>query len=479
MTSNYMFIFFLLNLLLPCTASSSDGTDFVFSFNQDLGGRLSPALTTTIMIIPIQNDTTCSITYVQNSDNKIVTLQKNVFYGKTNEITLDSQEVLAKIHYMGDYPYLFSIVAIQDKRIFVSCKSEVKLVGRIFDPLNGWGDFFIVPSIKLAGTHYLLAVPTSTFAELGHVMVLPLRDTDEDDVKVTYVVYSNGNWYLNQTHYYNTLIGQHQPFLTIYSIENDVKYTVEIITNRPVMLSFTSTYAVSSLEEDGNGYVKTHDYITYMPMPRVSSDCNQHLLEPSAHVMAENFTTRLYAAPPNSGYNCQEKYELTVYKDSKAGKNETIYNDGTSTIEFKGLAKVSTTSNQGVMTLHRLGTIFRNNGFYEEGHFTTYVPNTSEWVTGITQFYILPKNCFIEVYTDGAGSDMDSITIDGKNLNTFSFSKNVIKLLNNEYTQFIVNLNGYGLHSFELEGKYVMYVVCTNVNSATNAAGYLAGFVRH
>uniref|UniRef100_A0AC35TH59 Structural protein n=1 Tax=Rhabditophanes sp. KR3021 TaxID=114890 RepID=A0AC35TH59_9BILA len=138
---------------------------------------------------------------------------------------------------------------------------------------------------------------------------------------------------------------------------------------------------------------------------------------------------------------------------------------------------MASSTNAGQMPMYRLGSVLNHpDSLTAYGHFTHYVPSVQEWVTGKTQFFTLAKNCFVEMYTDQDGYNPDFITVDGIVLSRLNYTFIYMEYFKKKYGHFVLPVTGYGLHTIKNYGNYVIYVVCKNVNSAGDAAGYVAGF---
>uniref|UniRef100_A0AC35U2B1 COL8A n=1 Tax=Rhabditophanes sp. KR3021 TaxID=114890 RepID=A0AC35U2B1_9BILA len=129
------------------------------------------------------------------------------------------------------------------------------------------------------------------------------------------------------------------------------------------------------------------------------------------------------------------------------------------------------------MPMYRLGSVHTQpDNITAWGLFIHYVPSTSEWVTGKSQFFTLAKNCFLEFYINEDGNNVDSIKVDNLNLSQYNYTQHNMNYFGSTFGHYIMPLNGYGVHSFENSGKYVLYVVCKHVNKLYSSSGYTTGF---
>uniref|UniRef100_A0AC35TII4 IgGFc_binding domain-containing protein n=1 Tax=Rhabditophanes sp. KR3021 TaxID=114890 RepID=A0AC35TII4_9BILA len=467
--------FLFIGLFVASGNAHSDGKDFVFSFIITDFEDVSHAATYTLIIIPTNNSTTCTFQYTQNSDNKVVSIEQDVLYGRYNEYLFDIKESTSFLQYGEDVFYYGNTT---DTRIFVSCKDDVKLIGRIADPINTFGDMFLIPAITNANTQYVFATPTTINSLKGTLAILPVNN--EGSITVNISSYSNGVLFSNETIQYDTTLGQNQSYVSVWLGVADA--TLVISTSSPVMLSFVSPW--TSLSDNGNdcGATCVEDYVAFMPISSPSTSCPSN--DKDQRMATHDFSTRLHISPPNFGSNCNEVSKITIFNDTNTvqGFNQIVDNKGFTSISLiKNDYQSGFSSEHGQLATYRYGSILIQPDTHTAyGHFAHYLPSVNEWVTNTTLFYTLGKDCFIEFYTDANGSDPSLIKVDGITLDSVSFTKTKMHMFDNKYTQFVVPVNGwYGLHSFENNnGDYVLYVVCKNVNGPYNAAGYLTGFNR-
>uniref|UniRef100_A0AC35TU50 IgGFc_binding domain-containing protein n=1 Tax=Rhabditophanes sp. KR3021 TaxID=114890 RepID=A0AC35TU50_9BILA len=409
----------------------------------------------------------------------MVQLHKKAVYGKTNEVALNINEVMTGFSYTDNQ---FYVGGSDDFRIFVSCTEEVKLIGRIVDPVDSWGDQFLIPSLKNAGTQYTFAMPTSDGSAKGLIAILPINT--EDYVKVHIVGYSNGALFSSKDIEYSISRGRSQYYISIdlftRNSGNTLNYnnnvSISITTTSDVMISFASVYATTSNTISLCGVSCIDNYVTFMPTASSLKPCNTLLTPPDQRMITNHFTTRLHLSPPNLGSFCSAITSITVYDgvDNIQGTEEIVDKMGFTEISLMNNAFAGFSTDIGEVNTNRFGSITDGNKITNFGHFMHYVPSTVEWLSGKTQFFTSAKKCVLEFYADADGSNGKFIKIDGSILETLKFDRTPLPIFENKYSQFIVTINGYGLHTIENPGKYVAYVICEN--GPTDAAGYLTGF---
>uniref|UniRef100_A0AC35TGQ9 IgGFc_binding domain-containing protein n=1 Tax=Rhabditophanes sp. KR3021 TaxID=114890 RepID=A0AC35TGQ9_9BILA len=484
----YICVFFIAVLLIvKANAADSDGKEFVLTFVQDVSLSLSQVAKTTVIVIPSYNHSTCSFHYTQNTDGKVVTLTREARYGSTNEFNLDINEVVVMFDYGQSE---FENYATKDFRIFVNCTEQVKLIGKIADSVSGWGDLFLVPSLKNAATHYTtFAMPMTDTDFKGTLAILPVNK--EGSINVTITGYVNNEFFSNETIQYNTTLGQNQHYIGIYfdkisgqiSSQN-INASIAISATSPVMLSFESPQSTTSdIDSNGScGSICYTDFVQFMPIASQPIQCNSILTGPDQRMVTDDFTTRLHVSPPNVGANCNAITNISVYNGNFGHKDQAVDSMGFTQISLMNNEFAGISTYGGQVSTNRFGSIFVSDGVAGDspimyGHFMHYLPSTREWVQGKTQFYTLAKRCALEIYADNSNANaVNEINIDGHVLGSLIYQRNDIPFFKTRYSQFIVSVKGYGLHKIEFNGKYVAYVICDGVNSYVNANGYLTGF---
>uniref|UniRef100_A0AC35UB83 Adipocyte plasma membrane-associated protein n=1 Tax=Rhabditophanes sp. KR3021 TaxID=114890 RepID=A0AC35UB83_9BILA len=243
------------------------------------------------------------------------------------------------------------------------------------------------------------------------------------------------------------------------------------------MLSFEAPFTVTTnLPDAASSY---QDFVQFMTIASEPIDCNSVLTKPDQRMITKDFTTRLHIFPPNSGViNCNAITEITVYdkKNNLRGTKQIVDKMGNTRILLMDKKVAGFSTIEGQSSTNRFRSIVPNADITALGHFMTYVPSTSEWVTGKTQFFSFLRHCFLEFYADGKGSNPELIKIDGIPLETLQYEHTVLPIFQNKYSQFIVEMERFGLHTIKSDGNYVAYVICKNVNGFHSAYGYLTGF---
>uniref|UniRef100_A0AC35TXJ7 IgGFc_binding domain-containing protein n=1 Tax=Rhabditophanes sp. KR3021 TaxID=114890 RepID=A0AC35TXJ7_9BILA len=401
-------------------------------------------------------------------------METNASYGKTNEVMLPMKEVFFKVPIQFGATYANSF---KEYRIFANCKDEVKLIARFSDPFLSMSELYLVPSIKTAGTYYFIDTITTSALGTGIVTILPVTQ-QSGLITIAINAYKDGVQVFNKNVQYNTLFGSNQYYIAV--IEHDSNMTIEISASSPIMLTFVSPFA-SSTDHDYPCDTPTlscqKDYVSYFPV-QSPQQCGVILTKADQRMITNNFTTRLYVSSAN--FECTPLSQMTIYDDDTNFKGMDInFNINQPTnISLITNSQAAFSSYTGVKPSYRFGSILKNpnNRVDAHGHFGHYVPSTEEWLNGKNQFYTLAKDCQIEFYADQKGSNPDLIQIDGVPLSKLAYDKVQMKMFNNQYSQFIVSVKGYGIHTFENQGNYVLYVICGNINSMYDSAGYISGY---
>uniref|UniRef100_A0AC35UDM0 IgGFc_binding domain-containing protein n=1 Tax=Rhabditophanes sp. KR3021 TaxID=114890 RepID=A0AC35UDM0_9BILA len=492
--------------------ADSDGKEFVFSYmNIEF---LTKSLVTSVIVMPLYNDSICTFKYTQKSDNKIVTIVKTAVYNKNNEFGFLAEEV----YLQTTFPKTpFGPVATSDFRIFGSCTEDVKMIGRIMDPINAWGDHFVIPSITNAEKDYIFSVPKQSYYLKGFITILPIGQ--EDSLSVNVVGYVDGQKYSDNTIQYNTAIGNEQHYISIwfdYNVDdeakdslsvnvvgyvdgekysdNTIKYntaigkeqhyisiwfdynvddeaSIVISASSPIALSFATPWSIDDTDQD------KPCYIAFMLMPVVQQNCYHNLINPDQRIITNVFTSIVYISPPAVDANCNEEFLLNVFneKDNMKGSIKTISKTIPNHINLDGeISEIATTTVNGQIPMYRIGASPRIPGIDTQGHFAHYIPSTQEWINGKTPFYILGTDCSLEIYTTDINPD--SIQIDEVIGTKYGLNLQKNNYFGHEYGYYITSIKNYGLHTIESNSSYTAFVICKRINSIADIAGYLIGF---
>uniref|UniRef100_A0AC35TIE0 IgGFc_binding domain-containing protein n=1 Tax=Rhabditophanes sp. KR3021 TaxID=114890 RepID=A0AC35TIE0_9BILA len=309
-------------------------------------------------------------------------------------------------------------------------------------------------------------MPTSGSEVKGTIGILPVLK--EESISINIVGYANGALFSNETISYAITFGQSQTYISISFDKVSTDVSIAITTSSPVMLSVESPYTVTSNDVES---VDIEDFVQFMPIASQPSPCHSFLKHADQRMITNDFTTRLHVS---QNLYCDTILNITVYKDNSAGIKQVVDKMGFTKISLMDSKVAGFSTNEGEISTNRFGSILESG--VTCGHFMHYVPSTREWLTKKTQFYTLARGCVLEFYADSDGSNTDFIKIDGHKMDTFKYSRKLIPFFDKQYTQFVVTINGYGLHTIENDGNYVAYVICKNVNGPYSADGYLAGF---
>uniref|UniRef100_A0AC35UEI9 IgGFc_binding domain-containing protein n=1 Tax=Rhabditophanes sp. KR3021 TaxID=114890 RepID=A0AC35UEI9_9BILA len=330
-------------------------------------------------------------------------------------------------------------------------------------------------------------MPMSDTFFKGTIGILPV--SKQGPITINIFGYVNEKFVLDETDTYETTLGKDQHYIAIYfdksngdPLISNTNASITIMSSSPVMLSFESPHSTTS--DNGNdGSCGAHcynDFVQFMPIPSQPIKCGSALKIPDQRMITDDYTTRLHVSAPNSVTNCDSS--ITVYADVNDinGTKQNVDNMGFTQISLMNTEFSGFSTYDSQLSTNRFGSIFGNDGLDTYGHFMHYVPSTEEWLTGKTQFYTLAKDCVLEIYADNSDSNaVNAIKLDGYPLSALKYYSKNIPFFGSRYTQYVSNMQGYGLHKLESDSNsYVAYVLCQSVNAFFNANGYLVGFNR-
>uniref|UniRef100_A0AC35UDE0 Glutamate receptor n=1 Tax=Rhabditophanes sp. KR3021 TaxID=114890 RepID=A0AC35UDE0_9BILA len=459
--------------LINCTrADDSAGTTFVFAYSVQEAQDVSYALITSVIIIPTVKNSECKFSYISNDDFAEHAYMTRATFNATNEYQFSSQSIYLSIATSREDTKGID----KDFRVFAFCTEEVKLIGRISDPVNAWGDLFEIQPIKNAGLNHIISFPPTNYETKfpGHILLL--LPTDHPYIKVSVVVYNAFEVWTSDSYNLDTKISIDQSYLSAYIPNVGKNITITITSDFPILTSLVAGLATTSADLEFCGDTCKPNYVTYMPLPIDSQVCNQQFNQNDTRMITANFTSSVYVAPPVAKGTCNEQFQVAIFDDEHmtTGYYETVAPDNLKTVDVTGQNQIAITSNVGPVAMYRFGSIVGADQVTAFGHFGHYIPSTNEWITEAIQFFVLDINCYLEVYTDKKGSDVSNMLLDNAKL--VDFHKQGIEFFSNAYSQFIIKVSGYGLHTYQNPGKFIAYVVCKNVNGMYDSAGYLTGF---
>uniref|UniRef100_A0AC35TXW3 IgGFc_binding domain-containing protein n=1 Tax=Rhabditophanes sp. KR3021 TaxID=114890 RepID=A0AC35TXW3_9BILA len=473
----------LLVFALACNLGSaeSDGVDFVFSYSAYALNKISKVASASVVVIPLGKDNTyCDFIYTKSS-GQMKTIHTIPVFGKTNEYQFNFTEVVLLTQYDA---YDFDEQIVKDFRIFAKCTAKVKLIGKISDQINAWGDMFLIPSSSNAAIQYVLAMPTSSFGEKGSVSFLPVASSGQITINITTFM-TDTEYGRNRSYTYDMAIAQDQRYMSVmFNVFNNA--SLILTASSPIMITLTAPRVTSnSITTDYCGTTCLSDYVTFMPIGVNEKKCKFESNQPEENMITNDFTSRIYIYPTYQDGICNDKLTATVYDDiTNLARGTTIDISlyGKSSVSLVNKKQTGVLTYDGPLRSYRQGAILESDGITAHGHFAHYLPMTKEWVEGNYQFFTLAKDCVLEFYVQGEPNtnsiDLNHIKIDGTPVTNMTFTTKVIELFDTNVSQYAVSIKGYGIHTFvnEGSGKSVGYVICKNVNSPSSGMGYLTGF---
>uniref|UniRef100_A0AC35UCW5 IgGFc_binding domain-containing protein n=1 Tax=Rhabditophanes sp. KR3021 TaxID=114890 RepID=A0AC35UCW5_9BILA len=423
-----------------CFAADTDGTQFILAFangNHDLYNKLTSA---SLIVMPIHNNS--EIFYVFDNPSGPTVTHTNI-----------------------------------DPRVTVTCSTPVKLLAKVGDKYNGWGDILNIPSIEMAGTNYIIQTPTSTFGDLAMALILPL----ELDVTVSLSIriYMNDKLQLLKQVNVNSTLGEKQLTVGSFVDSNDasVNSTFVITASSPVVIQLISPLSSSSNNPKLCGVSCYRDYASMIVPPVVKATCGALLSHPDMRVLTSEYSLLMFIAPPNA-QSCNEDFTFKVFDDIDPiiGTEFTVDSFGSSDVALSTRNQIGVVSYTAQLPATRFGGWVQEDGLTSYGHFLTYVPSTTEYVIGKTNFFTYATGCLLEIYISAKDNDLMTMKLDNVPFNSLDFDKKHLAMFDKAYVRFLINVTGYGLHSFKAEQKYVAYVICKQVNSAFDTVGYITGY---
>uniref|UniRef100_A0AC35TXV2 N-acetylgalactosaminide beta-1,3-galactosyltransferase n=1 Tax=Rhabditophanes sp. KR3021 TaxID=114890 RepID=A0AC35TXV2_9BILA len=236
-----MFLLVFISSLVAFVACStdSDGTSFITSFvNYDVEVTNDYELSLHLLPIDKQFDYV-NISYYSLLTNKLEKRNNlKVLKGQTNEIFFNYYEVIAPINNQTQ-----NIEIIPDARIFIESNHPLKVIASLYNTKTGKGDIYLVPSIKFAGTDYVISLPEPNYN--GYQMFNILSTVDIETEVIIDINYSLGIKSHN-IRYLNGSMGSNQ--IQVIVPKEFAADSFEIKSNHPIIIVAAITGIYSQLK---------------------------------------------------------------------------------------------------------------------------------------------------------------------------------------------------------------------------------------
>uniref|UniRef100_A0AC35TT48 IgGFc_binding domain-containing protein n=1 Tax=Rhabditophanes sp. KR3021 TaxID=114890 RepID=A0AC35TT48_9BILA len=368
------------------------------------------------------------------------------------------------------------LFTVKDPRIIIEASSDVKIIARYYtdnDGVSASGDAYLLPTTDLIGNSYYISLPKALDKSNQLVSIMA---TEFQDVKGTAKVYSFG--VLQYTFDFNlestfgsdqaTLVTNSMMLDTSIHIEANGPFYVTAVVPR-VDLSRLSMNAASGKSGD------VSDYVAFMPAPISTYDCTTTLSKDEVHLITNAYSKFIYVAP--NDLKCEDNINslsVTCFQGKDSPVKETISSNSGSKYTIFIVPQFAILSHYTGTSMSRVGGTMDANILYLTNAFINTIPETTQYLTGPTNFVTFSASSFLEIY--GINLDKSTFMIDGKNVPNAIIAQYPLDIINPAYQSYTIMVPLFGSHTFYAKGSYVVYVIGFNADNSQSVYSYLAGY---
>uniref|UniRef100_A0A0N4ZQ11 IgGFc_binding domain-containing protein n=1 Tax=Parastrongyloides trichosuri TaxID=131310 RepID=A0A0N4ZQ11_PARTI len=469
---NYINFFALLFVTIVSTTycyQDSDGTSFITSFLYK--DALIPSnFSLSLYFLPRDNvPTTVSISYYSLKNKAINNLTLVAIYNQINQQTFDYNDVISEFHPSSGHAW-----NVTDPRIFIQSTAPIKVIARLYNTVNNQGDMYIVPPTTFAGTKYLVKLPQTA---VGKLQLLHILAVENQNVFVNVITTTPGaNATFNQSFYINGALGQPQRLISVlftgpgksFYITSTYPILITAAVNGADLNAYSSTNTTST-----NNY----DYAAFIPQPIGEWNCKTMLTPKDRRVTVADHTVALDVAP--SDVACWDKLPILTYTNQNIINGTSITIPVQQVTEFPidhlSINEFATTSSHAVAIWTRIGSPKASNSGTLNGMYIHYIPETTQFYNGSTQFIALNGGDYLEVYIENLQGS-DTITLNGIPIFESISTTQTLDFFNKTYIVYKLNAPLPGVYTFNCSANYIAYLISKSNNQTNTAYGYLTGF---
>uniref|UniRef100_A0A0K0EWD7 IgGFc_binding domain-containing protein n=1 Tax=Strongyloides venezuelensis TaxID=75913 RepID=A0A0K0EWD7_STRVS len=464
-------IIFILSLtILGYGIPDSDGTKFITSFLYKDATNSSNFSLYLYFITSVQNPGPVTVRYLSLVDMTMKITSVTPEYGKVTRLQFNYNDVISEGHLSSGTP-----LNVTDPRIFIDSITPVKVIGHLFNRINNQGDMYIVPPLTFAGTTYLVKLPKTS---LGKLQLLHIMALENQNVNVEMIASTQGS---NLTSIQNFTINgtAGSPQKIVSSILSGSKKSYYFKASGPIII----TAAVNGADLNGylvnsNATVKPAiDYTAFVPQPIGVWDMKTMLTPKDKRVTVAENTVALDVSPSDvMGYN---KLPILTFNNLNTTNGVSavipIQQVSEYAIDHSQITEFATQSSHAVAVWTRIGSPSANSNATLNGMYIHYIPESTQFYSGETQFITLFAGDYYEVYVENYTVGA-SLTLNGQNVLINDQTSRNLGFFNKTYTVVKITVPIAGLNVFNCSLNYIGYVI-SKTNGYTNTAyGYLTGF---
>uniref|UniRef100_A0A0K0G423 IgGFc_binding domain-containing protein n=1 Tax=Strongyloides venezuelensis TaxID=75913 RepID=A0A0K0G423_STRVS len=464
-------IVFLLPLTLGAfhDSTNTDGTEFVTSFLYT-NAPDPQNFEFSLYFLPTTNTTT-SVTcqYWSNKNSKMINITFAAKYKDPNKHIFVYNDVITDGHYGDGQPK-----NLTDPRLYITSTAPIKVIAKVFNLFTKQGDMYLVPSTSFASTKFLFKLPQPVLGreQVVHLLALPNKDTNAQII----VTGPQGHNLVNQTVKLNGALGGNQIILPITTI--DVGPSIYISSDQPmVVIGAVICADLNAFNVNASSSNNTCDYAAYFPQQIGTWDCVSNLTTPDQRFTVGDHTGNIFISPADS--TCGSSIPVSVYSNINPANvsQETLLPKLVSSYQIvhSYISELAVSSSNALLSMTRVGTPKATKNATMDGIFMHYVPDTTQYYSGETQFITLYDGDYYEIYVENYTINA-SLTLNGQNVLINDQTSKNLSIFNRTYTVAKITVPKAGLNVFNCPLNYIGYIISKNNGNKNTVYGYITGF---
>uniref|UniRef100_A0A0N5BKJ6 IgGFc_binding domain-containing protein n=1 Tax=Strongyloides papillosus TaxID=174720 RepID=A0A0N5BKJ6_STREA len=383
--------------------SDTDGTEFVTSFLYK-NAPDPQNFEFSLHFLPITNTTT-SVTYQYWSiiNSKMVTNTFAAKYKDPNKHIFAYNDVITDGHYGDGQPKNMT-----DPRIYITSTAPIKVIARVVNLVTKQGDMYLVPSTLFASTKFLFKLPEPVLGreQVVHLLALPNRDVNAQVI----VTGPQGHNLVNQTVKLNGALGGNQIILPITTI--DIGPSIYISSDQPmVVIGAVICANLNAFNVNAPSSNNTCDYAAYFPQQIGTWDCTSSLTTPDQRVTVGDHTANIIVSPADS--TCGSSIPVSVFSNVNPtnGLQQKLTPKLVSRYQIvhSYISELAVSSSNVLLSMTRVGTPRATKNATLNGIYMHYVPDTTQYWSGETQFVAVTQGDMLEVYVENLQANDTSL----------------------------------------------------------------------
>uniref|UniRef100_A0AC35TY47 IgGFc_binding domain-containing protein n=1 Tax=Rhabditophanes sp. KR3021 TaxID=114890 RepID=A0AC35TY47_9BILA len=463
----------LLLLASTCYSADTDGTYFITSFNHfrvDNPNDYAIDLT----LVPIGTEKLrASVKSWSIKDRAVKYVTIDVLPNQINSVGLLFSDVVNdQVQYTG------RVATVPEPRVIINSTAPIKVIAKLFNTKTGSGDMWMVPDFKMFASEYVIRLPVS---KDGSAQMISMMTDETTDMKLNVKEFIGGK--LQQESDFISYAQYGTTQTSIISAGDDLERTFLVTAPRPIYVVAVST-CIDIFANSGDQTMHTYDkcdYGAFHPLHIINFNCGTTFHGVSDLRMTNTyFSKSIFVSPSKIQCGSQNQTPILKFNDAfPNGQQLNITTDASTRYDINSVIYTEF----GIEADHVITPWARLGGMRKPGNdknslssaFLTGVPETTQYITGLTSFITHTSTGYLEVYGD-KNVNAKEFLIDGQSVDKSLINQIPIKFFSGNYSSFIINIPKGGLHTFTSRGNYIAYAVGTFVDGQDYGFGYITGY---